>query len=304
MNKDKAKWLNARSKSMGGYLTMERVNSNKSIDVYYRKSMQNLFRAFITARIKELKKHYKSIKTSNNDIKSVSKVGSTFNKISGEQLDLFMGKAEKLIIKYVGKLSRTSLNDVSYKLQRFYGMNKKFTIQYNKARYNELLKLFIKRNMATVEGLCERTINKIENITYNAMSTGSGWSDIENNLMKYTAMGEKHIKEIARDQTAKATEEINMFMQISAGAKYFEWSTSKDERVSTGFGGHDKLDGKIYKYDDEYKRLPIIDSYGNRGYPAQRVNCRCTALAVFIDEGFSAIWDKSSESYKIIKSHW
>lgn len=164
------------------------------------------------------------------------------------------------------------------------------------------LKLVVQRNVGLIKNTTEQTIGNIENIVYNSMTNGQGWYDIEKSLNEQTKLSKERIKRIARDQTAKATEAINRIQQEDAGIDYFIWSSSKDERTSTGYGGHKQLDGKIYKYNETMpERLPIIDSYGHRGYPSDRVNCRCTSLAVILDDHCTIKWNKSKETYEVIK---
>ena len=191
-----------------------------------------------------------------------------------------------------------SMKNVQSVLERFFGL--KLAIRYNAERYDEMLKVIIRRNVGLLRNTASQVVDNVQSIVTDAMTTGRGWADIEHALNNQHEIAQNRVKRIARDQTAKATEAINIMMQRAAGAEYFEWSTSKDERVSTGFGGHKQLDGKIYRY-DEPERYPIIDSYGNRGLPAQRVNCRCTSLSVFIMDGYRAKWSPSDECYKIVK---
>jgi SPP1 gp7 family putative phage head morphogenesis protein len=118
-------------------------------------------------------------------------------------------------------------------------------------------------------------------------------------IKELTGKSTRHAALIARDQTAKATEALNMMQQADAGVEYFEWDTARDERVSTGPGGHKQLQGKIYKYGG-YENYPVIDSDGNRGIPSERINCRCTALAVFLRPGWTMKQNKDG-SYRPVK---
>lgn len=301
MTPKKAAWYNRRAKMLGGYATMSPINTNKAADIYYRKSADALLEAFLNSSIREVKRHYDTVYSSNAaepPAKSPAKVNTAFNRIRGRHMDLFTEKAEQIVIRYVGKLGHLAKKNVQSVLQRFFGL--KLAIRYNAERYDEMLKVIIRRNVELLRNTASQVIDNVQSIVTDAMTTGQGWADIEHALNNQHDIAQNRVKRIARDQTAKATEAINVMMQRSAGAEYFEWSTSKDERVSTGYGGHKQLDGKIYRY-DEPERYPIIDSYGNRGLPAQRVNCRCTALSVFITDGYRAQWSPSDECYKIVK---
>lgn len=82
---------------------------------------------------------------------------------------------------------------------------------------------------------------------------------------------------IARDQIAKACGDYQQQKARAIGFTHYMWLTSRDERVSRGEGGHRALEGRIYEYATP---SAIIDSYGTKGHPSQRVNCRCTAVSV------------------------
>ena len=85
------------------------------------------------------------------------------------------------------------------------------------------------------------------------------------------------------------------------GFEYYEWSTSNDERVSTGKGGHKQLNGRIYRYDTP---TAIIDSYGNKGHCADRVNCRCVPIPIMLQPNQTTKLIKDSQNgdyYKIIE---
>jgi len=94
---------------------------------------------------------------------------------------------------------------------------------------------------------------------------------------QYEGISYKRAKLIARDQVAKGISNYQNARAQELGFKYYMWITSNDERVSKGEGGHIYLNNRIYAYDNP---TAIIDSYKNKGHPAQRVNCRCSAISV------------------------
>lgn len=81
--------------------------------------------------------------------------------------------------------------------------------------------------------------------------------------------------------------------QAGKQKRLFRWITMRDEKVSTGPGGHKQLDGKIFDLDDP-ATYPVISSSGFKGLPHLiedehgnvseslifRPNCRCRAVPV------------------------
>ena len=112
-------------------------------------------------------------------------------------------------------------------------------------------------------------------------------------------ISKRRAKTIARDQVQKAIGEYHATREQALGFEYYEWQTSKDERVSTGKGGHRQLEGRIYRYDTP---TAVISSYQEVGHPAQRVNCRCRRKAVILkpNQEVKLIKDGTSGDYYII----
>lgn len=158
--------------------------------------------------------------------------------------------------------------------------------------------MMINRNVQLIKNMTEQALTNIENIVYDAITVGEGWKGIKESLEHQPEITAKRIELIARDQTAKTNQSLNAISQQSAGIKYFMWKTAQDERVRDR---HRKLNNKIYKW-GEYDRYPIIDDKGTRGIPAQAVNCRCNARAVWILKGYKAK-QLPDGSYEIVREN-
>lgn len=274
------------------YKTIRTTTKNKEAEVFYRLAVNKQLQKFIEKSIIEIKKHYTIIKGTNNSVNDVIK---TINKIKKYWEPILLNNTEKIALKWFKKAFKRQSTFANKKLQEVYKSIQLSNIKDR--RFLNILKLTINNNVALIKDTTEQTINNIQSIVYSAMTNGKGWEDIENNLYQQKEISYNRIKRIARDQTAKATENINRQQQQEAGIEYFIWSTSKDERVSKQ---HRQLEGNIYKYNETIEeRLPIIDSYGNRGYPSERVNCRCTALALILNDGYKVVY--KNNKYQVVK---
>ena len=105
---------------------MSPINTNKAADIYYRKSADALLQAFLNAAIREVRKHYDTVYSSNaadtkkeKPIKSVSAVSLAILELKGRKLDMFTGKAEQIVFRYVGKVGKQAKNNVQSVLERF-----------------------------------------------------------------------------------------------------------------------------------------------------------------------------------------
>ena len=133
-------------------------------------------------------------------------------------------------------------------------------------------------NIRLITSVPQQIFNDFSSAFYNDITQGDRQSIMER-LETIAGISRRRALFIARDQTAKMLEGINVARSQELGLEYYKWSTASDERVSTGKGGHRQLNNKIFRYDTPEA---IIDSYGHKGHPKQRPNCRCTARGIFL----------------------
>lgn len=292
---------NARAKAAGGYRVMQPIIKNKAADVYYRRAIEAETDKMLTAIFAKLERVYTTVKVSNAatgankpSVSNIMKLITYYKKV---YLPKFLRNAEKIIDKFINLATRNAKRSITKSMRQLYGDD--FAVNWNGKDIDDILRLIIRRNVGLIENTTLQTLNNIENIVYDGVTTGQTWGTVAKDLLTQKHISSDRIKRIARDQTGKANEALNEAAQLSAGIEFFEWRTAEDERVSTGYGGHKQLDGKIYKWGD-VEHYPIIDSYGHRGLPHERVNCRCTALAVILRKDYVAK-QNSDGTWRIIK---
>lgn len=158
------------------------------------------------------------------------------------------------------------------------------------------LDLVYASNYNLIVTIPERTLAALQSHIIPMVQSGKQ-HEIRRTIEHLQGATEYQVRRICRDQTAKAMEAVNQAECIDMGLEYYVWMTCCDERVSTGVGGHDKLHGKIFRYD---RPEAIIDRYGNVGIPAQRVQCRCTSIGLFLEEGEKIVRDRYNYGYVVI----
>lgn len=297
LSKKKERWANARGRWLNGYLVGGSIVKNKSADVYYRNALNKELDKFILSFLKDLRKVYTPLggNKSYNAKKSPKEVQDKINEYKNFKLTILIKNSYKIVNKWQNKAKISVNRSIKEMLSEVAG--KSIAINYSH-EYDQALKLIVERNVQLIRNISTQTITNIENIVFNAMTTGRGWQDIEDSLYNQIEVKKNRVKTIARDQTAKANQAINQIEQMDAGIEYFMWKTAQDERVRER---HRELNNKIYKWGDVKERLPIIDPEGTRGYPADAVNCRCNALAVFILDGYMVKWNENKHSYEVRK---
>lgn len=289
---------NRRAKAAGGYITMPPITKNRIAEAYYRKAMTQEIESMLTAMMDEIKRAYTTIPMQNapgptgKTLRNLEQVIKTLTRQYGKKLNR---NAERIIKEYLRKAGIGAQKSIINQMRKVYGDN--FTINFNARKYGQMLKMVAQRNALLINTTATQLISNVTNVTYDGVTTGQPWTAINKDLRTQHHIAADRIKRIARDQTAKLNEALNEMAMRDAGVEFFEWSTANDERVSgekelrqgkrPPEGSHVLLDGKIYKWGDT-ANYPVVDSYGHRGQPGQRVNCRCTALPVILQKDYKA----------------
>lgn len=229
-------------------------------------------------------------KFDNNDISNISKaLEIEFNRLlqfwNDKALDFskaISNSLNKEIVRYVDSI----YNQQGFKLTTI-PRNVKQSINAN-----------ILQNIALIKTIPRDVIEKYQTALYNNINSFD-LQAIEKQIKTIYGVSNRRAKIIARDQVGKALENYSSARSQSLGFEYYVWNTSRDERVSTGKGGHRQLDGRIYRYDTP---TAIIDSYGNKGHTGERVSCRCinTPLILDINQELKKVSDNVNGDYYII----
>ncbi len=279
---------NLRAKAAGGYITLPPITKNKHAEVYYRKALDQEMDKMLDAMINEIKRAYTTIPVQNaklTEAERLVRLRRILRRLKTQYGKTLDKNVEKIIQKYIRIASADVYASVEKAFNGVYGKN--FTLRFDTRKYGRILKIVAQKNALLINTTAMQVVSNVTNITFDGVTTGQSWRLVEKDLRKQHHIAQDRIKRIARDQTAKLNENINEKAQRDAGVEFFEWMTANDERVSKGYGGHEQLDGKIYKWGDN-AHYPIIDTYGTRGVPGQRVNCRCTAIGVILQKDYEA----------------
>lgn len=219
---------------------------------------------------------------------NVSKINDLFKRLEKQW------KPDELAISLNNAVFRSAKKYIAGKFKTGLGVNMRDIS--NSGIGKETEELIYSRSAALIKTIPQHILEDFKSELYSNVSN----IDLKVLNQAYKKIGQvsaRRAKFIARDQTAKMLENINMRMQEDLGIEYYMWRTSEDERVSTGKGGHKQLDGKIYRYD---KPEAVINAYGDKGHPAERPNCRCIALGVILDVGEKLV--HKGDHYEVVKA--
>lgn len=274
-----------------GYIVGKEKVDRKS-EVYYKNALDKELKAFIQAFFSAVYKSYDTIQTSNAyEMKTLPQTVSSVRKVveafKGKFLSQFLLKSDKIVSKWLD-LTDKSVKKSIYEALSVAPSN---IADIRSQKYREALKMIVNRNTQLIKNATTQTITNIENIVYDSVLNNQPVEQLANDLNQQLRIARNKAKLIATDQTNKAKRSLSQMAQQENGVKFFLWRTKEDDRVSTGYGGHKQLNGKIYAW-NEPENYPIIDSYGHKGLPSQRVNCYHKDTEVLTkNDGFKPIKD-------------
>lgn len=203
------------------------------------------------------------------------------------------------------------LNDIAKSIARRFSanieksVNKQFLAQglsFDLDKRAQIIKNQInasyERNLALIKSIPAEIIENYRQSFLNSVNSFDR-NAIFKKAKEIAGISNRRAKLIARDQTHKATADYASARASSLGFEYYVWDTSHDERVSKGAGGHNILQGRIFRYD---KDTAIVDSYGNVGHCGSRVNCRCVPLPLFLEQGqdLKLVKDSKAGDYYVL----
>ena len=286
------------------------MTENRVAEAYYRKAMTDELQKMLKAMFATIQRAYTTIPVANakrgpgKNLRNLERIIARLQKDYSQKLER---NAWRIINKYLQKANTTAQAAILKNLRKVFG--DQFTINFDARKYGQLLRITAQDQARLIKTTADKLISNTTNIVYNAVKTGGTWQSVAKQLQhQYKTVGPNDIKRIARDQTAKLNAAMDYIAFNDAGIEFFRWHTKGDERVSgekqkregksIPTGSHVLLDGKIFKLNDPTS-WPIVDSYGNRGLPSQRVNCRCRMEHIVLLPWAKAIRNRDG-SYRLL----
>lgn len=197
--------------------------------------------------------------------------------------------SDKQIPKHINEVLSFIVNRYRYK---------GFAVRQD-ARVRNAIKSNIEINYNLIKTIPQEILERYQSVILNNVNNLDRQM-IMQNIKTIEGISFRRARTIARDQTHKALQNIAQAQAQSAGFEFYIWETSRDERVSKGYGGHRQLQGRIYKYSEA---SAVINSYGDKGHPSTRPNCRCVMLPYVPEAGEQLKLVKDSRSgdyYRVI----
>jgi len=257
---------------------------------YYGKKMNADLQKSISIMTKEVKKEIEklfSTEKAENYFENSTGMDATITneaKILLENMrrkfgDIFGIRSGKLALHIMTGINKASGTKLNSSLK---SISKELAIDPEKVTepIKEVFEASVQENVLLIKTIPEAYFDQIQGQVMRAITTGNGLQDLIPFFAKQEGITKRHARNMALDQTRKAYNSINKARMQSAGIEKFKW-------VHSGGGQKPRkyhmdafptgLNGGIFSFDD----LPVIDkNTGERGIPAQAINCRCVMVPV------------------------
>jgi SPP1 gp7 family putative phage head morphogenesis protein len=254
------------------------LNPNVSVAIRYNKRMRKLIERMskdVTTELKRLFKAPDSKEYFAMDDSISAQARILMNALWRKYEGLFSYHAKKMASDMLDENLDASASSLKISLRDF-ASNITIKSEVVTAEIKEVLAASIAENVALIKSIPQRYLLNVQGAVMRSITTGSGLDDLIPAIQKQNGVTMRRARFIAQDQSRKAYNDINRLRMQKIGIKKFEWVHS-----SAAFEPRplhkNVLNGKIFDMDNP----PIIDEKtGQRGFPAQLINCKCRMAAV------------------------
>ena len=181
--------------------------------------------------------------------------------------ELFNRRAEPIARRWLSHVSKSSKSSVKKSIEQ---LGLKQDLKELSPATQTIFDLHLTEAVGLIKTIPTEHFQAIEEVVRDSIDVGRGVAEVIPRLQERFGVTERRAKLIAFDQTRKAFSGLNQGLMQDAGVPRWRWIHSggtSDPRPI-----HVALHGKVFTWDNP----PIINDKGDRGFPADEVNCHCT----------------------------
>ena len=249
----------------------------------YDAQLQRMVKAMVKEYNREIRKLFRRHADEEHalamDASLASQARMLFNGLDKRYAKLFAQRSKRIVERMVDTTSMQSKVSVGESLKKISG-GITIKVPDMPAGLSDAVTAAVAENVGLIKSIQQQYHERISQLVLRATASGgTGANEVFEQIRHYDGLTEKRARLIAVDQTRKLTTVMNVERAKSAGMKKFEW-------IHSGGGSdprelHERYDGQIF----DYANPPVIDPRtGERGFPGQLINCRCT-MAPVLDLG-------------------
>ncbi len=278
LTKRKAKWVAQRQPDV---IRGTPLNPNAADELRYYRNLERLVRMMTDQTERQIKRLFETPHAEEyfaEDASISSQARILTNALAKKFNALFAANAKPIAEKVADAAATSSSSALHSSIQQLSGGLSLPTSSLS-GQVMDILKATVAENVSLIKSISSQYLAGVEGAVNRSIASGNGLQDLVPFLQNHKDITLRRAQMIAKDQTRKAFSNLSRGRMENIGLKKFEW-------LHTGGSNHPRklhqeMNGKIYSFDD----LPVIDeNTGERGIPAQAINCRCRMVPI-IDFG-------------------
>lgn len=156
------------------------------------------------------------------------------------------------------------------------GFNLEFGYMSQRERF--VFNAIVESNVNLIKSIGEQYLTQVQGIVLRSIEVGNDLGEMTEQLESQYDITERRAAMIARDQTAKANENLSRVRLKDYGVTQMRWLHTS--AGTTYRESHLEMDGEIY---DINEGCYDVD-YGGYIHPAELVNCRCVGVPIIPTE--------------------
>ena len=177
---------------------------------------------------------------------------------------------------FATKVQRYTTGNLMRQMKRFKLAELGFDLEfkYHSQAEREIFRSIVTQNVNLIKSIASEHLTQVEGVVLRGVETGHDLGQMTESLEESFGVTERRAAMIARDQTAKATNNLSRQRLLDYGVTKGKWlhtSSGKTYRES-----HVDMDGTIYDMEEGC----FDDDYGDYIQPGELVNCRCLCVPV------------------------
>jgi SPP1 gp7 family putative phage head morphogenesis protein len=207
---------------------------------------------------------------------AMSDLRDKLKKLVREWMKKFSDKAKEIASWFAGKVQGYTTNNLQQQMKKAklaeLGFDLKFS--YHSRKERAVFNSIVEQNVNLIKSIASEHLTKVQGVVLRGIETGHDLSRMTQDLEEGFGVTERRAAMIARDQTAKASNNLSRQRLLDYGVTKGKWmhtSSGKTYRDS-----HVQMDGEIYDIEEGC----YDDDYGDYVQPGELVNCHCVCVPV------------------------
>ena len=188
----------------------------------------------------------------------------------------YSDEAAKLAEWFAGEVQRYSTRNLQQQFKKAklteLGFDLKFS--YHSRKERNIFNSIVEQNVNLIKSIASEHLTKVQGVVLRGIETGHDLSRMSQDLEEGFGVTERRAAMIARDQTAKATNNLSRQRLMDYGVTKGKWMHTASGK--TYRDSHVDMDGTIY----DIEQGCFDFDYGDYVQPGELVNCHCLCVPV------------------------